>query len=163
MTLLSVENNKKGRIRNFRLKTAAKQPQNSRRNERRFFAQENIAMRSIKLTVVLLLMLAGLSCSRMKTVNPNEFFTLKPGETVRVGTAEIKVKMIEAVNPPPGSTASPLCRLEITYKAKTEEKALEADAFASYDQWNLRVERANPAMDVTKTSCMLVVRKTFDM
>jgi hypothetical protein len=121
-------------------------------------------MNFIKPTIAVLLMLLCLSCSRaVKTVSPNEFFTLKPGETARVSGAEIKVKMIEAVNPPPGSTASPLCRLEITYKAKTEEKALEADAFAAYDQWNLRVEKANTAMDATKTSCMLVVRKTFDM
>ncbi len=113
--------------------------------------------------IVLALVFAGAGCSRsVKAVDTNEYFTLKRGEIVTVSNAGIKIKMLEngASQRQSGGDAV-FCKLEITFKNNTEEKTLEVGGFASYNEWNLRVEKANPAPDVSKSSCMLIVTRTM--
>lgn len=112
---------------------------------------------------ILVLGLALAGCSRsVKAVDTNEYFTLKRGEAVNVSNAGIKVKMLEnGASQRPSGGDSVFCKLEITFKNNTEEKILEVGGFASYNEWNLRVEKVNPAPDVSKSSCMLIVTRTM--
>jgi hypothetical protein len=112
---------------------------------------------------LLLMILALNGCARsIKSVDSNEYFTLKRGEVVNVSNAGIKVKMLEnGASQRPSGGDGVFCKIEITFKGTTEEKTLEAGGFASYNEWNLRVERVNPAPDVSKASCMFVVTRTM--
>ena len=112
---------------------------------------------------ILVLGLALAGCSRsVKSVDVNEYFTLKKGEIVKVSNAEIKVKMLEnGTSQRPSGGDRIFCKLEVTFKSNTEEKILEAGGFASYNEWNLRVEKVNPAPDESKSSCMLIVTRTM--
>jgi hypothetical protein len=116
----------------------------------------------MRIGLILLAALAFAGCSKgVKTVSPGEYFTLKSGESVRVNNADIRVKMLENGTSQRPSGDSVFCKIEVTYKGKTEEKTLEVGSFASYNEWNLRLEKSNPGLDVTKTSCVLVVAKTL--
>lgn len=117
----------------------------------------------MKIVLVLMAALAFTACSKsVKTVSSGEYFTLKTGETVKVSSADVKVKVLEIGSSHQASGSdSVFCRAEVTYKGKTEEKTLEAGSFASYDEWNLRAEKVNPAIDISKANCVFIVAKTL--
>jgi hypothetical protein len=97
-----------------------------------------------------------------KTVNPDEYFTLKRGETVKVNGTDLKIKMLEnGTSQRTSGGDSVFCKIEVAYKGGTEEKTLEVGSFVSYNDWNLRVEKVNTAADQSKTSCVLIVVKTL--
>jgi hypothetical protein len=120
-------------------------------------------MKKASLLFMLLIALALAGCSRsIKAVDTNEYFTLKKGEAVNVSTAGIKVKMLEnGTSQRPSGGDSVFCKIEVTFKNNTEEKTLEVGGFASYNEWNLRMEKVNPAPDASKSTCMLIVTRTL--
>jgi hypothetical protein len=120
-------------------------------------------MRFMKIVFLLLIALALTACSRPgKTVNTDEYFTLKQGEAVNVSGTDLKLKMLEnGTAQRPSGGDSVFCKIEVSYKGKAEEKILEVSGFASYGQWNLRVEKVNTGIDPSRTSCLLIVTKTL--
>jgi Tfp pilus assembly major pilin PilA len=120
-------------------------------------------MKKASLLFVVLIVFTFAGCSRsVKAVDTNEYFTLKKGETVNVSTAGIKVKMLEnGTSQRQSGGDSVFCKIEVTFKSNTEEKTIEVGGFASYNEWNLRMEKVNPAVDASKSSCMLIVTKTL--
>lgn len=117
----------------------------------------------MRIILILSIALAFTACSKsVKAVNTNEYFTLKKGETVQVSGPELKLKMLEnGTSQRPSGGDSVFCKVEITYKGTVEEKTLEVGTFASYNEWNLRVEKVNPGTDPSKTSCVFIVVKTL--
>jgi len=117
----------------------------------------------MKIFFVLVIALGFTACSMSgRTVNPREEFTLKKGETARIQGTELKLKMLE--NGTSQQTAggdSVFCRVEISYKDKTEEKTLEVGGFAAYDEWNIRLEKVKTGADLSKTSCSFVAAKAL--
>lgn len=124
----------------------------------------------MKLRIFICLLLAVTilpACNRAKpsrTVGLNEIFTLKKDEVVNIVGTEINLKMLEtspADDPRVEGGTINMCTVEVTFRGDKEEQIIEQGNFISYDQFNVKLEKANLAPSPENTSCVFYVAKTL--
>lgn len=120
----------------------------------------------LRILICLLIAVSLAGCSRGakpgKAVAINEYFLMKKGEVVNIQGTEINVRMIDnGTGENQSGDEITFCDAEITYKGEVEEVQLQPGAFASYGEYNIRLEKANLAIDDSKKTCQYVVVRTL--
>ena len=100
-----------------------------------------------------------------KSVNPGEEFVLKKGESAKVKTTNLHLKMISNGHSFSEGGDKPICKIEIEFKGKKEKRTLNVGESAIFENLAIKLQSVDTTAKPkekdpwSETSCGFIVTK----